>query len=465
MNRSKDTHSIKYDVAIIGSGPGGFSACVHLSRFGKRVCVIEKSILGGTCLNIGCIPTKSLVAGRHYYTLLKKLPGYGIRCDGGTIDYSKLQERMTAIVTGRRENERVLFERLGIEYYSGEAVLTGENELKVVCKNGDEIPVQAESVLLTPGSRPVQLPGVEFGDNIIDSARALKLTKAPGSMSVIGGGIIGCELAQIFASFGCSVTIVEAMDSIIPHMDTDLRKILSNHLSEQGITIITSEKVKTLAEHENSVSVVTASDRKIEAEKVLVCVGRKSNIENLRLENLGIKTQKDRIVVDGSMRTACSNIYAAGDIVPGPQLASKAVYEGFIAAEKILGFDTSGSVQNISQCIFTDPQIASIGMTEEEAEKISDTLVHTAPFSKNAFAEAYDNVEGFVKIICERKTGIVLGVHIAGMSAVELIGHAAFAVNKRITIREWLDLALLVPHPSYSECIRDAVRGIYCSRL
>ena len=456
---------MKYDVAIVGTGPGGFSASVHLARFGKKVCIIEKDILGGTCLNIGCIPTKNLVAARHYLTQNDKLPTYGIRSCNVDFDYNTVKNRLEGIVANRRDNEEKLFSAMNIDYYQGEARFQDPGNIEIKGDDGSSRVVQAENVLLASGSRPVPFPGVDFDGNILNSAGALNLKEIPESFTIIGGGVIGCELAQIFSTFGSKVTIIEALDSIVPLLDKDQRELLTQRLTSQGIRILTGTRVNSIFNRDKIVEVVLNNGQIIQSVKTMICIGRKANTDNLGIDNIDIEMAGDRIVAGRDMRTKIPTIYAAGDIVQGPQVASRGVYEGFIAAENLLGHPREVTIKAFPQCVFTDPQLASVGFSEGEAAENHEIITTLTPFSKNAYAEAYDSMEGFVKIITERDSGKILGVHIAGSAAIDLIGHASMAVNNNFTISQWLDIGLSLPHPSYSEALRDAIRAAYCGSL
>lgn len=456
---------MKYDIAIIGSGPGGFSASVHLARFKKKICIIEKDTLGGTCLNIGCIPTKNLVAGRHYLSKLGKLSKYGITFEDINFDFKKLKYRLDELVSVRRDNEEKLFHTLGIDYYKGNACFIDPHTIEIKDNKDSKITINADYFLLASGSRPVKFPGVNFGKNILDSAGALSLKEVPDSFVVIGGGVIGCELAQIFSTFGSKVTIIEALESIIPQMDIDQQKTLKSKLEEQNIKIYTGKRVADISDFGTYVRVSLENGENIDSKKVLICIGRKSNLDNLNIEQIEINTKEDRIVVGPDMRTNIPSVYAVGDIVEGPQLASKGVYEGFIAAENLLGLTRKKCIACFPQCVFTDPQLASIGMSEDEAKNVYSITTISAPFLKNAYAEAYDCLDGFIKIIIEESTEKVLGVHIVGEAAIDLIGQASIAVNNNFTISQWLDIGLSLPHPSYSEVLRDVIRAAYCNSL
>ena len=457
-----------YDIAIIGSGPGGFSASIHLVNNGKKVCIIDNGILGGTCLNTGCIPTKVLVAGQHQHLRKSKLETFGIKADHSKPNFKIMHDRMISIVEARRENERQLFIKKGIDYYQGTASFKSSNSLEVVNEDMSTSLIEATSIIIASGSEPITIPGIDFSDFVIDSSKALSLEKPLKSICVIGGGAIGCELAQIFSTYGSSVSIVEALDSLLPAMDVDLQRYVTKTFEDCGIKVYTGKGVKSVMRTGDEAQVHIEDGNMICCEKALMCIGRRSDVSNMSLENAGVAFDKkiNRIIVDENMRTTSPSIYAVGDVVPGVQLANKGVHEGFIAAESILGLGRKDhSITWYPSCVFIDPGVASVGITEQDCDR-DNVGIFKSYFETNAYAEAYAAQEGFVKLIVEKESEKILGMHIAGEIAVDLIGQASIMVNKGLRVTDCLDIALSLPHPSFSEVIRDAVRNLYCaSRL
>jgi len=456
-------NTASYDVAIIGSGPGGFSASIHLVINGKKVCIIDNGILGGTCLNTGCIPTKVLVAGQHQHLHKPKLGIFGIKADTSKPNFKIMHDRMVGIVEARRENERQLFQKKGIDYYQGTASFRSPNLLEVEMEGQPRVQIKATNVIIASGSKPITIPGIDFSDYVIDSSKALDLKTPPKSLCVIGGGAIGCELAQIFSTFGSSVSIIEALDSLLPSMDVDLQKHVAETFEKHGIKVFTGVGVKSVTQSGDEIQVNMEDGKLVSCKKALMCIGRRSDVSNMKLENADVAFDEkiNRIVIDKNMKTTQPSIYAVGDVAPGAQLANKGVHEGFLAAENILGQSRENAVRYYPSCVFIEPAVASIGITEQECDK-GNVKVFKSFFKTNAYAEAYASQEGFVKLIVDKKTEKILGVHIAGEIAVDLIGQASLMVNQELKITDYLDIALSLPHPSFSEVIRDAVRNLYC---
>lgn len=453
-----------YDVAIIGSGPGGFSASIHLVVNGKKVCIIDNGVLGGTCLNIGCIPTKVLVAGQHQHLRNPRLETFGIKADPSKPNFKIMHDRMVSIVETRRENERQLFLKKGIDYYQGTASFKSPNLLEVVQEDMSGLLIEAANVIIASGSEPITILGIDFSDFVIDSSKALSLEQPLKSLCVIGGGAIGCELAQIFSTYGSSVSIIEALDSLLPAMDVDLQSYVTKTFEDCGIKVYTGKKVKSVMHTGDETQVHMEDGNMICCEKALMCIGRRSDVSKMKLENANVEFDRkiNRIIVDENMKTTSPSIYAVGDVVPGVQLANKGVHEGFLAAESILGQDRRGhSITWYPSCVFVDPIVASVGIAEQACDR-DNVGIFKSYFKANAYAEAHAAQEGFVKLIVDKKSETILGVHIAGEIAVDLIGQASFMVNKCLKLTDCLDIALSLPHPSFSEAIRDAVRNLYC---
>jgi len=452
-----------YDVVIIGSGPGGFSASIYLVNNGKKVCIIDSGILGGTCLNTGCIPTKVLVAGQHQHLNKPKLSIFGIKADTSKPNFEIMHDRMVSIVEARRENERQLFQKKDIDYYQGTASFKSPSLLEVEMENLSHVLIEAANVIIASGSQPITIPGIEFSDSVIDSSQALNLKKPPKSLCVIGGGAIGCELAQIFSTFGSDVSIIEALDSLLPSMDVDLQKHATETFKKQGIEVFTGVGVKDVTQNGDKLKVEMEDGNTVSCEKAFMCIGRRSDVSDLKLKNAGVAFDEkiNRIIVDKNMKTSTPSIYAVGDVAPGVQLANKGVHEGFLAAESILGQSRENAIKYYPSCVFIEPAVASVGMTEQECDP-DRVKVFKSFFRANAYAEAYASQDGFVKLIVDKQTEKILGVHIAGEIAVDLIGQASLMVNQEMKISDCLDIALSLPHPSFSEVIRDAVRNLYC---
>lgn len=430
-----------YDLAIIGSGPGGYVAAIYASHHGLSVCVVEKGELGGTCLNRGCIPTKTLLQSVSILSKIKESKDYGIEVTGYNVNFPAMAARKDTVVKRLRVGIETLFKANKIDVVKGEAILTGEDAIRV---SGTDI--KAKSIIIASGSSPMAIPGAPFDEiNICSSDGILNLKAAPKSITIVGGGVIGCEFACLFSALGAKVAIVELLDRILSTQSKEVSRKMETLFKKRGVTVATSTKFNP----------ATTPG----AEKVLVAVGRKPNTERLGLESLGVKTEKGRISVDENLRTSVKNIYAIGDCVNGPLLAHKASYDGILACDNILGNARTIDYSNVPNCIWTDPEIASIGLTEEEAKaKYPDVKIAKFPYLGSGKALVMGRNEGFVKIIGGLR-GNILGVEIFGEEACNLIGEAALARTAGINIKDWAHV--IHGHPTLSEIFQEAAHIFY----
>jgi dihydrolipoamide dehydrogenase len=444
------TQQKTYDLAIIGSGPGGYVAALYASRHKLKVCVIEKDILGGTCLNRGCIPTKVLLNSASVLSTIKNSSQYGIDIQGYILNFGTIAKRKTDIVARLRTGIETLFRANGIDLIKGEAVIASSDSVAI---NGTE-PLKAANIIIATGSRPASIPGTPLDEtNILSSNGALELKELPKSMLIVGGGVIGVEFASLFNSFGVKVTIIEMMDRLIPMQSREASKKLEMVFKKRGIEVFTGSRVDSI-ENSEAITIKISGGVVVAPEKVLVCVGRARATEGLGCEKAGIGMDKGAIVVDNGLRTAVKSIYAIGDCIHGPQLAHKASYEGIMAVDNILGKARALDHSNIPNCIYTDPEIASVGLTEEAAkEKCPDAKVAKFPYLASGKAYLIGRPEGFIKLIGDSK-GMILGVEIFGEGACDLIGEAVLARAAGMNIR---DLSHVVHgHPTLSEIIQEA---------
>lgn len=430
-----------YDLIIIGSGPGGYVAALYASRHKLNICVIEKNFLGGTCLNRGCIPTKTLLASASILSKIKGSGEFGIDVEGYKVNFPVIAARKDLVVTRLRAGLETLFKARKIELIKGAAVITGENTVTV-----DGTNLTAKFIIIAAGSEPVSIPGASIDEiNTCSSDGILNVKEVPKSITIVGGGVIGCEFASLFNALGAKVTIVELLERILPTQSKEVSRKMETILKKRGVTVQTSAKFDP--------------NCKSGSEKILIAVGRKSNIEGLGLEKQGIKTERGRIVVDKYLRTSVNNIYAIGDCVAGPQLAHKASYDGMVAADNIIGKARQIDYSSIPNCIWTDPEIASVGLTEEEAKsEIPDCRVAKFPYLASGKAYLMGKPEGFIKLIGDPK-GNILGVEIFGEEACDLIGEAALAKSNGINIKDWADV--VHGHPTLSEIFHEAAH-VFC---
>ena len=455
----------EYDLAIIGSGPGGYVSAIRAGQLGLKTAVIEKAELGGVCLNWGCIPTKSILRNAEVLSLVKRAGGFGIDIDGYTVDYTKAVDRAKRVVKRLTKGIEFLLKKNNVELIHGEGTLLSADTVGVKGSDG-EIEVKARAIIISTGSRPMVPDGIEIDhSHLLDSNNALYMNELPKDIVIVGGGAIGVEFAYILAVYGVKVTIVEAMPQLLPGSDGDVAEILSRSFNKMGVEVITGSSLKGVVKGDGRLKVKVASDnseKELSSEKVLIAIGRKPNSEGLGIDRLGIEMDRGVFIkTDEFMETSIKGIFAIGDVTSPPLLAHKAMAEGILAVERIAGKEVHPIDRlSIPMCIYTEPQIASIGLTKERAEKEGyKTKVSTFPFRASGKALAMDEAEGFVKVIADRDTEEILGVHMIGPEVTELIGEVALARLLESTAME-LNKAIH-PHPTLSEALMEAAGGIF----
>jgi dihydrolipoamide dehydrogenase len=460
-----------YDVAIIGSGPAGYTAAIRAGQYGLKTALIEKDPkLGGTCLHVGCIPTKSLLFNAEIYDHLKHAEDYGIEGLGqGKLNWKKIIDRKTQIVTKHTKGLDYLMRKNKVTVIPGFGKLTGPAKAGVhsveVTNGGKSETIKAKNIVLATGSTARMLPGLEAGGNVLTNIEILSIDAIPKSLIVIGAGAVGVEFASIFRSFGSEITLVEYLPRIVPVEDEDISKELTRAFKKRGIDIHTGAKVEKVEANKTGVKITfTASDGKQvvkEAEKVLVAVGRAPRTEGIGLEKTRIKPDRGFIKVDEYMQTDEPGIYAIGDIVAGlPQLAHVGAMAGLVIAAKIAGkYARPVRRDRVPGCTYTEPQIGSVGLTEAQAkEKGSPIKVGKFPFTGNSKASIVDSHEGFVKVIADAKYGEILGVHIIGPQATELIAEAVTALELEATVEEMM--FTIHAHPTLAEAMLDGFGSV-----
>lgn len=445
------------DIVIVGGGPAGYVAAIRASQLGSKVILIEKDSLGGTCLNRGCIPTKALLHSVGILESARQGKDYGVNIGEVVIDFARMMSHKDAVVSTLLTGVQYLMRSNAIEVIKGTGKVVSSTEVEV--DSGQKEIIKAAKIILASGSVPsaVPIPGVD-GSGVITSDGAFQLSEIPQSLLVIGGGAIGVEFATIFAKLGTKVAIVEMLPQIIPTEDHELSMSLKGVLERDGIKIFTGAQVRRIeddAEGDKLISVTTGEgEQKLTVELVLVAVGRKPNTEGLGLEAVGIKTERGRIIVNERMETNIRGIYAAGDAVGGIQLAHVASAEGVVAVENALGKDSAIDYKVVPRCIYTMPEVAAVGLTENQArEKGLNLKVSRFPFAANSKALILGQRDGFVKILSDAKSGEIFGVHIFGPQATELITEAALAMKMEATVSEIS--ATIHAHPTLSEAIRE----------
>lgn len=446
------------DVLVIGAGPGGYVAAIRAAQLGKTVAVVEKAELGGVCLNVGCIPSKAMIHAAHTYEHTQHTADMGITMDNVRVDFAKVQEWKNGIVKQLTGGVASLFKGHKIQVIPGEALFVTENEVRVF-HGYDVNRYRFEHCIIATGSRPIELPAFPFGKRVLSSTEALSLTELPKSLVIIGGGYIGIELGTVFAKFGTKVTILEGSDQILPGFEPDMPRLVERKLKKLGVEIKTKALAQGMEETENGVIVkaeVKGEQQQIEAEYVLVTVGRRPNTDELGLREIGINlTDRGLVVVDKQGRTNIPNVYAIGDIVAGPALAHKASYEAKVAAEAIAGKPSEVDYKAIPAVVFCDPEIASVGINEREAkEQGLDYIVGRFPFAANGRALSVNAGEGYVKLIADKETKLVLGAQIVGPEASNIIAEVGLAIEMGATLE---DIELTIhAHPTLGEVTMEA---------
>jgi dihydrolipoamide dehydrogenase len=449
---------IETDTLVIGAGPGGYVAAIRAAQLGQKVTIIEKGTLGGVCLNVGCIPSKALIAAGHRYEVAKHSDDIGITAENVKVDFTKVQQWKAGVVKKLTGGVEGLLKGNKVDIVRGEAYFVDANTLRVMDENSAQTYTFKHAIIAT-GSRPIELPAFKYTKRVLDSTGALALTEIPKKIVVIGGGYIGTELSGAYANFGTQVTILEGTDEILNGFEKQMSALVKRNLKKKGAEIITKALAKSVQETENSVTVtyeVKGEAKSVEADYVFVMVGRKPNTDELGLEQVGIEMAERGIIkIDKQCRTSVSNIFAIGDVVEGPPLAHKASYEGKIAAEVIAGHPAQIDYLAIPAVVFSDPELASVGYTEAQAkEEGIEVIAAKFPFAANGRALALNTTDGFVKLVTRKEDGLVIGAQIAGPSASDMIAELGLAIEAGMTAE---DLAMTIhAHPTLGEITMEA---------
>ena len=460
-----------YDVAIIGSGPAGYTAAIRAGQYGLKTALIEKDgFLGGTCLHVGCIPTKALLFNAELWDHLKEAKEFGIDgVDSRKLNWSAIQERKAKIVTKHAKGLEFLMRKNKVETIKGYGKLTGPAQggtLTIELANdGKTSQIKARNVILATGSEARMIPGLQPNDKVLSNIEILGLKEIPKSLVIVGAGAVGVEFASIFRSFDCEVTIIEMLPRLVPIEDEEISKELARVYRKRGINFHTNAKVEKVEETKSGIAVaftVDGKQQKIEADKILIAVGRKPRTENIGLERTRIKPDRGFIKTDSWMETAEPGVYAIGDIVLGtPQLAHVGAMEGIVAVTKIAGKKGKPiNPEHIPNATYCHPEIGSVGLTEEKAKEAGyNVKVGKFPFTANSRASIVGQHEGFIKIVSDADYGEILGVHIIGPQATELIAEAVAAMELEATVE---DLVWTIhAHPTLAEAMLDASNSVY----
>ena len=455
----------EYDVLVIGGGSGGCASAIRSTDLGKKVALIEyrkKDGIGGTCINRGCIPTKALLKSAEVYKTINEAKKFGVEVEGASFDMKKIVKKKDSIVKNMRFGlSSFILKSRGIEIINGKAALASKNTVEVTYENGEKEILKAESIVLATGSEPAMIPAFKIdGKQVITSDDCLCMTEVPESLLIIGAGAVGIEFGTVFSSFGSKVTLVEMVDHAAPLLkDEELCCQVEKYLTKKGIDLKLGVAIKEIKAEEGKVTSVLGNGEAVETEKVLVSIGRKLNTDGLNLEGVGIEMgERGRIKVDSHMRTSVENIYAVGDIVAGPQLSHKAQREGVVAGENICGMDTEMDLDTVPWVIFSQPEIASVGISKAEAEERGiEAIEGKLPFMANEKANTMQETTGMIKIIAEKESHKIIGGKIFGPEASLLIAELALAVKNGNTLEDIGDT--IHAHPTLSEGVMEAAKS------
>jgi dihydrolipoamide dehydrogenase len=460
-----------FDVVIIGSGPGGYVAAIRCAQLGMKTAIIEKyATLGGTCLNVGCIPSKALLASSHHYEEIAHFADHGIEVSGEVkVNLQKMIDRKQAVVDQTSGGVKFLMDKNNITVFEGLGSFENATTVNVTKADGSVEKLEAKNIIIATGSKPSSLPFIKIDkERIITSTEALKLPEVPKHLVIIGGGVIGLELGQVYLRLGAQVSVVEFMDRIIPGMDASLSKELTKVLKKQGMKFYTSHKIKSVERNGNAV-IVQAENTKgetitLEGDYSLVSVGRRPYTDGLNADKAGVKiTDRGQVEVNEHLQTTASNIYAIGDVVRGAMLAHKAEEEGVLVAEFLTGQKPHIDYNLIPGVVYTWPEVAAVGKTEEQLKEAGiEFKSGSFPFKALGRARAGGDTDGFVKILADAKTDEILGVHMIGARCADLIGEAVIAMEYRASAE---DIARMShAHPTFAEAIKEAALAATANR-
>ena len=458
--------SEKFNVVVIGGGPGGYVCAIRLAQLGfKTACVESRGSLGGTCLNVGCIPSKNLLNLSENFHKAKNFSNLGIETGQLKLNIEKMMKNKDKAVTVLTKGVEFLFKKNKVTYFKGTGSFKSPNQISIIDDKKKETILEAQKIIISTGSEPVSLPNVKFDEKIVlSSTGALSLNSVPKKMIVVGGGYIGLEMGSVWSRLGSEVHVIEFLDHITPGMDKEISKEFMKILTKQGISFHMQTKVESIKNNKTSAKVFLmdkdGKKKELECDVVLISVGRKPNTKNLKLDSVGVLLdEKKRIKVNKNFETNIKNIYAIGDVIAGPMLAHKAEEEGIAVAELISGQSGHVNYDVIPGVIYTSPEVATVGKTEEQLKSLGIKYkVGKFPFIANSRAKAINEPEGFVKILADEKTDKILGVHMIGPHVGEIIGEVAVAMEFGASSE---DLARTChAHPTFSEAVKEAALSI-----
>ncbi|HJN56333.1 MAG: dihydrolipoyl dehydrogenase [Candidatus Woesearchaeota archaeon] len=450
---------IKTEIAVIGAGPGGYVAAIRAAQLGKEVVLIEQDKLGGICLNYGCIPSKAMIYAADFFDKIKKSSKFGISADNVKMDFKKLQEWKSGILSKLAKGIESLCKGNKVTIIKGNASFENSSRIKITSEKNTSY-IDFEKAIIATGSKPIELKTLKFDKKkIISSKDALSLEKIPKNMVIIGGGYIGLELGTVYSKLGSNVSIVEMQGQILPGSEKPIISLIEKNFSKRGVKIYLNAKAEKIEDVKIIINSKEKGIVKLDADKVMVAVGRVPNTKNLGIKNTKVRLdEKGFVRVDKNLLTSDKNIYAIGDVSDGPMLAHKASMQAKLVAEIIAGHNQEYENFIVPSVIFTDPEIASVGITEQEAkEKGIKTKIGKFPFLASSRSMTRDEIQGFVKMIANEKDNKILGVQIAGSEASDIISEAALAIKMGATLD---DVALTIhPHPTLSESLMEAAEA------
>lgn len=449
-------------VAVIGGGPGGYVAAIKAAMLGAEVTVIEKRKVGGTCLNVGCIPTKALLASSSLISSIKEAKDFGIHINGEVeSNFDDIMNRKNKVVSQLISGIEFLFEKRGIKLVNGFGKLVDTNKIEVNKEDGSKELVEADKIILANGSQPVILPMFPYdGDKIITSDEALNLKDVPKSLLIVGGGVIGCEFGQFFRTLGTEVTIVEMFDQLLPLEDKDVAKQLQRQFKKDKIKVMTGVKIEKCEIVDNEVVATLSNGKEVKAEKALLSIGRKPYLDNSGIEDIGIELERGKVIVNENLETNVKGIYAIGDIINTPFLAHVASKEGLVAAQNaVCGNSKTVNYAAVPRCVYTEPEVAGVGKTEKELQE-NGIEYNTGQFDFRALgkAQAIGHFQGFIKILADKNDKII-GASIVGPHATDLLTELSLAVHLGLTVEEVGDV--IHAHPTLSEGIMEALHDVH----
>ena len=456
------------DIGILGAGPGGYVAAIRGAQLGAKVCIIERDEVGGTCLNWGCIPTKALIASVRSLESATRGKEYGFEIEGNIEPlFVRMMARKDEVVNRQVKGIQSLFKSYGVTLHYGAGELRDKNTIEVTDSEGGKEQIRGDKIIVATGSRPSDIPGVTIdGQWVLSSNEALALSEVPKSILIIGAGAIGCEFASIFHALGSEVSIVELLPRAVPMEDEEISQTLERELKKRKINLYVNTRVEAIEKgNGKTVTVRLSNGRAISSEKILVSVGRSFNVQNIGLETVGIEQGKrGEVLVNERMETNVEGIYAIGDVVGGMMLAHVASREGVVAAENALGGNESIDYSAVPSCIFTNPEIASVGLKEREArEKGRSVKVGRFSMRGLGMAHALGELSGIIKVICDNDTNRILGVHLIGGHVTEIIHEAVLAIQSGTRTDDWAKM--IHAHPTMSEALQEAVHDLHGSAI